>query len=190
MPPSAAGAHGAQEALDVGDDGLGRPAGQHLLEMPAREPVLLLQEEGAREFEAHAHKLRAVHQDGAESGDGLVELLLAGLPVRDGMGGGERLHAGPEARAGRVLAEGGFRAPADRRQKQDQQAQNADAGEKPRQGVTSLPAVRRGAAGRAARGPCLSHLCGIRVLQSEKRGWRTQGATLVNEGRRAGQVLT
>ena len=134
--------------------------------MTPGERVLLLQEEGAGEFETHAYKLRAVHQDGTECGDGLVELLVAGLPVRDGMGGVERLHAGAEAQAGCVLgavveirhvprgvgAEGGRRAPSDCRKKQDQQAQNADTGEKPRHDPNALPlATERRARKRAVR---------------------------------------
>ena len=92
--PAPPGPHDVEEALDIDGHGLGRLAAQHLLEMPPRERVLLLQEEGARQFEPHAHKLRAVHQDRPKRGDGLVELLVAGLPVRDGMGGGQRLHSG------------------------------------------------------------------------------------------------
>ena len=75
--------------------------------MPLRQRVLFLQEEGAREFEPYTHKLRAVHQDRAEVGDGRVERLVAGLPVRCPVGSPKGLHAGPETLAGHILPVGG-----------------------------------------------------------------------------------
>ena len=47
--------------------------------MPPGERVLFLQEEGARELQAHAHQFRPLDQNGAEGSDGLVELLIPGV---------------------------------------------------------------------------------------------------------------
>ena len=46
------------------------------LELPARQPVLPLEEEGAAELEPDADQLRAPDQHGVEGGDRLVEQLV------------------------------------------------------------------------------------------------------------------
>ena len=52
------------------------------------------------EFETHPHKLRVVHQDGTERRNGLVELLVPRFPIRDGVCGPQRRHAGTKQCAG------------------------------------------------------------------------------------------
>ena len=52
-------------------------ARQHAFEMLPRQPVLALEVEGAGEFEAHPHEAGALHQDGAQRGDRLVEQGVA-----------------------------------------------------------------------------------------------------------------
>ena len=185
--PAPPGAHDVEEALDVGGDRLGHVARQHLFEMPPRQRVLLLQEEGAREFEPHPHKLRAVHQDRAEGGDGLVELLVAGLPVRRGvgdMGGIEGFHAGPEARAGRVLGAvaeirrvpRGGGAVGRRREKQDRQAQHEHEGKEPCHGVTRL-------CGRSEeRAPAGNARPGVRSVVGKKEGRRERRPSSMQRG--------
>ena len=73
--------------------------------MAPRQPVLLLEEEGAGEFEPDAEQLRPLDQDRAERGDGLVEQLLApvGLGAR-GLLHGE--HAQAELGGGEILGGG------------------------------------------------------------------------------------
>ena len=73
--------------------------------MAPRQPVLLLEEEGAGEFEPDADQLGLLDQDRAERGDGLVEKLLAlvGLGARGQLHGS---HAQPEAGGGEILGGG------------------------------------------------------------------------------------
>ena len=83
----------------------GRLPGQHDFEMPPREAVLFLEEEGAGEFEPDPDEGGIGDQHLAEGGDRLVEQLVAlvGLgPGRLGQGG----HSLPEQRA-HVLGGGG-----------------------------------------------------------------------------------
>ena len=62
--------------------GGGTPAGQHQLEVSPRQPVLFLEEERARQFQAHPDQLRTVDQDGAEGLGGLViEFAALGVAV-------------------------------------------------------------------------------------------------------------
>ncbi len=105
--PAPPRAHDVEEAPDVGGHRRRRRPRQNLFEMPPRQAVLLLQEESVCEFQTHTHQFRAVHQDGPERRNRLVELPVAGVPVRGGLRGGERLHARPEPLAGRILAVGG-----------------------------------------------------------------------------------
>ena len=74
--------------------------------MPPRQPVLLLEEEGAGELEPDADQLGLLDQDRAERGDGLVEKLLAlvGLGARGQLHGS---HAYPEAGGGEILGKRG-----------------------------------------------------------------------------------
>ena len=129
-------------------------AGQHLLEMPPRQCVLALQEEGAGELQPHPHKLRAVHEDGPEGGDGFVELLVAHLALLRLHGGLDRRHAGPEARPGLVPG-----APGGGCQKQCQRAKQDQADEEGFHGPVKKKAPARKASagakrrrGRAAQG--------------------------------------
>ena len=55
IAPAPADADFGEEGVNVGSDGRRNIAGEHLLEMPAREGVLALEKEGAGEFEPDAH---------------------------------------------------------------------------------------------------------------------------------------
>ena len=57
--------------------GGGRSPSEDLLEVPAGEGVLALEEEGPGEFQPHPHQLRTVYEHGAEGGDGLVQQRVA-----------------------------------------------------------------------------------------------------------------
>ena len=50
--------------------------------MLTREAVLAFQEEGAGQFEPHAHQVRPFHQHGAESSNRLVQQRVAAVFVR------------------------------------------------------------------------------------------------------------
>lgn len=102
--PALARAHGGQIAPDIRRHRRRRLPCQHLLEMPARQRVFLLEEERAREFEPHAHQFGPVDENGAKGGDGLVEqrrALVFGKAFA--FGGRDRRHAGLE-QDGRAVA--------------------------------------------------------------------------------------
>ena len=85
-----------QDAPDVGHDRGGGLAGEDLLEMPAGEAVLPLEEEGAGGLQVDAHEVRAADEDRVEGGDGLVEEGFPGLGLARAPGGGDGVHGGAE----------------------------------------------------------------------------------------------
>ena len=94
--PAPARPDGAEEALDVRDDRRGRVAGKDLLEMPAGQAVLALEEEGAGGLKVDAHQVGTADEDGVEGGDGLVEEGFASLGFSGALGLGDGRHAGLE----------------------------------------------------------------------------------------------
>ena len=101
--PAPARAHDAKKAAYVRGDRLGRLAGKHLLEMPARQPILALEEERAGQFQPHTHKRGVGHEDRAEEPDRLVELRFA-LRLRQTRALHHQRHARLETRFDVVLA--------------------------------------------------------------------------------------
>ena len=75
--PALSRPHLRQEPVDVEHHRRRRLAGQHLLEMPRRQRVLALEEEGPGKLQADADEAGVRDQHGAEGRDGLVQQRLA-----------------------------------------------------------------------------------------------------------------
>ena len=106
--PAPPRADGGEVAPDIVGHGPRDAAGQHLLEVPLRQPVLALEEEGPRQLQAHPHQRGIGDQHLAEGRDRLVvQNVLRGLGKAGSLRRVEGDHALAEQLGGPVGAPAG-----------------------------------------------------------------------------------